>query len=396
MPTNKNAMLRYLFLDEMLSDRLNRYTCDDLREKCNERLEALGYPKIGGDYDPRYDSDEDLKKFRKNGNRVIQMDLQALQESPFNLEIYVENNRLYKKDGKPTYRYVDQTKTLFHKPLSEDEKNLLREVLNTLGQFSGLDNFEWLADLQEKLKLQSSFGQYASGKEYEKRTILSFSTNRYLEYLGKSSLLGWLFTAISRKSVIKVSYRKFTHSSIKVYIVYPYLLKLYNERWYLVCTPVKSVKTGKYNPELLFNLAIDRIESYEYVNNTEFVECPLNLDEWFDDVVGITRPDNKELEDIIFCVHPETEPYISTKPLHGSQARLVGDELSYYKSRLPLFNGWTFFRIHVIPDGVELIRLLRSYGDRLIVVSPAHLRDEVAEVIRRQDSLYSSIPKEIK
>ena len=116
MSSNKNAVIRYMYLDQMLSDRYNKYTCEELLKKVNERLEFAGYPTIGGDQ-------SDYERYIKSGKRVIQLDLQALQESPFNMEID-SSEKLY---GSPVYRFVDQTQSLFNKPLSDDEKRLLQE-----------------------------------------------------------------------------------------------------------------------------------------------------------------------------------------------------------------------------------------------------------------------------
>jgi hypothetical protein len=46
MPTNKNALTRYKFLDEMLSDRHHFYDIHDLTEKCNARLIDAGHPEV--------------------------------------------------------------------------------------------------------------------------------------------------------------------------------------------------------------------------------------------------------------------------------------------------------------------------------------------------------------
>ena len=42
LPSNKNAVIRYMYLDQMLSDRYNKYTCEELLKKVNERLEFAG------------------------------------------------------------------------------------------------------------------------------------------------------------------------------------------------------------------------------------------------------------------------------------------------------------------------------------------------------------------
>lgn len=196
MPSNKNAVIRYMYLDQMLSDRYNKYTCEDLLLKVNERLSFAGYPTIGGD-------SSDYSHYLKSGKRVIQLDLQALQESPFNMEIDSSERRY----GSPIYRYADQTQSLFSKPLSDDEKRLLQEVLNTLGQFSGLDSFEWLNDLQEKLNDRRAFGRGEYDRDMlSRRKIISFSSNDYLE--GKD-YLGTLFSLISNKKVVDVDYEPF-------------------------------------------------------------------------------------------------------------------------------------------------------------------------------------------
>lgn len=180
----------------MLSDRYNKYTCEDLLKKVNERLELAGYPTIGGDQ-------SDYDRYIKSGKRVIQLDIQALQDSPFNMEID-SSEKLY---GSPVYRYADQTQSLFSKPLSDDEKRLLQEVLNTLGQFAGLDNFEWLNDLQEKLNDKRAFGRGEYDKDIQvTRKIISFSSNDYLK--GKD-YLGTLFALISNKKVVDVEYEPF-------------------------------------------------------------------------------------------------------------------------------------------------------------------------------------------
>ena len=152
------------------------------------------------------------------------MDLQALQDSPFNMEID-SSEKLY---GAPVYRYKDPTRTLFSKQLSDDEKRLLHEVLNTLGAFSGVESFSWLHDLRERLDDERAFGNsslIANNDETSSKPIISFEENKYLknkEYLSK------LFSFISIRKTIFVRYRKFFESKAKEFEVYPYLLKQYS------------------------------------------------------------------------------------------------------------------------------------------------------------------------
>ena len=47
MSVNKNAMTRYLVLDELLSNRYHHYTLDEIVENINERLIELGIGEGG-------------------------------------------------------------------------------------------------------------------------------------------------------------------------------------------------------------------------------------------------------------------------------------------------------------------------------------------------------------
>jgi hypothetical protein len=47
MPTNKNAFIRYKYLDRLLSDHYHYYDIHDLTDKVNEMLCNDGFKKVG-------------------------------------------------------------------------------------------------------------------------------------------------------------------------------------------------------------------------------------------------------------------------------------------------------------------------------------------------------------
>lgn len=362
MPSNKNAVIRYMYLDQMLSDRYNKYTCEDLLKKVNERLELAGYPTIGGDQ-------SDYNRYIKSGKRVIQLDIQALQESPFNMEID-NSERLY---GSPVYRYADQTQSLFNKPLSDDEKRLLQEVLNTLGQFSGLDSFEWLNDLQDKLNDPHAFGrgEYDHDMIHPKK-IISFSSNDYLE--GKD-FLGSLFTLISNKKVVDVDYAPFGEPSRTIRL-YPYLIKQYNDRWYLIGTPL-STEEFPFRNDFYVNLPLNRMEAINPVENVPFIDCDPNFEERFEDIVGITYVETEPITNIILAVKNDYTGYVDTKPLHGSQVKLPIDQQVLLHEKYKAFNSYTFYSFNLKPNR-ELYNVIYRNGDNIILISPDSISGESA------------------
>lgn len=365
MAVNKNAVIRYMYLDQMLSDRHHYYTRSELTDKCNERLRADGFGEVT--------------------KRTIEMDIVALQDAPFSMDI-IEYSEIIA--GKRVIRYADQSQSLFAKPMTADEKRLLTEVLNTLGQFSGLDNFAWLDDLQSKLNDKKSFGRgYYNMDDGMNDKIISFSTN---EYLKNKELLGWFFSAIANKKVVSLVYKKFNSSEPVHFIIYPYHLKQYNDRWYLICNH-NGTDDYAYDPNFLMNLPLDRIESYEEVAGVDYIDCPVDIAERYQDVVGITYHSGRELQKIHFCVAPETSLYVDTKPLHNSQIKLTPSDQEKMQHQYPTFKDWIFYTIECIPDDYELPRLMMSYGSNMMVIEPTYLVTQIKENLHKLNQHYASL-----
>lgn len=343
----------------MLSDRYNKHTCEDLLKKVNERLELAGYPTIGGDQ-------SDYDRYIKSGKRVIQLDLQALQDSPFNMEID-SSEKIY---GSPVYRYADQTQSLFSKPLSDDEKRLLQEVLNTLGQFAGLDSFEWLNDLQEKLNDKRAFGRGEHDREMPTpRKIISFSSNDYLE--GKD-YLGTLFAFISNKKVIDVEYEPFGESPRTIRL-YPYLLKQYNDRWYLIGTPL-ATDEFPYREDFYVNLPLDRMMGVTAVEGVAYVDCDEYFEERYDDILGITWLKEEDITEIILAVKDSFTGYVDTKPLHGSQVKYPFKKQEELHKSYSAFEGYTFYSLTLKPNR-ELYNTIYRNGENVLLISPTRIRE---------------------
>lgn len=353
-------MIRYMYLDEMLSDRHHYYTRTELFEKCNERLRRDGYPEVS--------------------KRTIELDLIDLEFSPF----YMEIDQSIVVDGKHIIRYKDQTQSIFSKQISNDEKQLLSEALSTLGQFSGLNNFDWLEDLQAKLSDSSAFGGNRDVDGTDAKKVISFSCNPYLK---NQNLLGGLFSAISNKVVVSVVYKKFDIDTPSTFVVYPYLLKQYNDRWYLICNSVGD-EHFPYRADFVMNLPLDRIESYEPHYELPYKDCPLDLNERFDDIVGVTYYENRQLERVLFAISRQAANYIRTKPLHSSQIELPDGKQSEMLCKYPKLGDYVFFTLDCIPN-YELQSLLYGYGQKLVVLTPEWLRDEIRKEAEQQLENYN-------
>lgn len=342
MPTNKNALTRYKYLDEMLSDRHHYYDIHDLTEKCNEKLIDAGFPEVS--------------------QRCIEKDINYLEYNPF----YAEIER-YRVNGRRCIRYKNPSFTIFRKELSEEESNLILEVLNTIGQFDGLAHFEWLDRFKIGLGLK------------KRPRIISFSNNPYLQ---NSNLLGVLFDNISNQVAIRLEYHTFTDKETRVIIFHPYLLKQYNNRWYLIGAADDDTK--------ILNFALDRIDTVTALPEMKYKPCNEDLTDRFEDIIGVTLYEDRDIEHVLFWASNQSKDYITTKPIHGSQCQYKGEEEDELRSRYTSLNEGAFFSIDCIPN-YELIRELCSFGKDLLVIEPTSVQDDVFLRIERMYEDYLSI-----
>ena len=364
MPANKNAVTRYYILDKLLGNRYHNYSSKDLCQIVNEELKELR------------GKEELERKVEAVSLRTIQDDLHYLEsEGPFLAEIEhyqidVPSQKNPSKTVKKTcHRYADPSYSIFKKEMTEDEKYLLAEALSLLGQFDGLPNLEGLEALRKSLNVKTD------------RQIISFTKNP----LENSTLLGELFTAISQQQVVELHYHRFdTPDEERTVTLHPYLLKEYNRRWYLIAAAEESGK--------LLNFALDRIDKVVPLPSHVYVPYDDDLNERFEDIVGVTLNEDKELQTIVFWVSNGSKDYVATKPIHESQRNIRGEQEEELREKYPTLCEGRFFSIDCI-ENYELIRELTSFGKDLIVLSPQNIVEQVQQRIMEMHNEYAAVFK---
>ena len=348
MPANKNAMTRYMILDELLSNRYHDYSLDDLTNEVSRRLSEL------------YSDTKGIVR------RTIEKDINYLEyEGPFMAEIERRWIPCVNSNGKTTQkkclRYKDPSFSIFRKALSDDEKHLLKEAFSLLGQFDGLPNLEALEALRQSLQIPDKSSS---------NPIISFTKNP----LENSNLLGELFTAISQKQVIEIQYHTFAApDNFRQIDFHPYLLKEYNRRWFVIGA---ADTDGK-----ILNFSLDRIDKIVPLTTRNYIEPSEDLLERFEDIIGVTYLDESPIYQIIFWANEKEKNYIKTKPIHESQRNLTGENDELLRIENPTLKDGAFFRIDC-KYNYELIRELSSFGDGLIVLTPSEIREEIIKRVK--------------
>ena len=255
-----------------------------------------------------------------------------------------------KRGRKVYYQYSDPEFSIFTRPLSDEEITVLRSTLLMLKRFEWIPTFEWIKDLINRCEDQFK-------APVEETAFISLEENPYVQGL---KYLQPLYDAIVNKKVLDIWYHSFRYPTAQKNTVHPYYLKQYNNRWFLFC----------YNEHRgeISNYPLDRIEGIEgnslpYKNN---IFCDFN--EYFEDVVGVSKEKSAELETVSLWISSKQWPYFETKPIHGTQKVIEKRE------------DGTVIQLSVIINW-ELEQLILSQGEHIRVISPDPFREKIKKRI---------------
>ena len=336
MPVNRNALIRYRTIDKCLQNRRRKWTIEDLIDACSEAL--YEYEGI----------EKDISM------RTIRLDLNAMRSSKlgYNAPIIVTDKKYYS--------YEDADYSIANIPLTTQDLGILQEVSHLLQQFKGFSHFSEVSEMVNKLedKIYSEQHQQASVIDFEKNELLTG-----IEWLDV------LYKAIIQQQTLQLSYQSFKARQASDIIFFPYLLKEYRNRWFVL----GMKKEGK---EML-TLALDRIQSIESSAQHKFI-APKSFDSstYFADIIGVTKNLGNRPVKVRFKASRQQTPYINTKPIHPSQQ---------VEEKLP---DGAIFSITVIPN-FELERELLGFGDGLKVLSPESLVKRLKNIVSSMQEIYA-------
>ncbi|MCM1139259.1 MAG: WYL domain-containing protein [Muribaculum sp.] len=324
MATNKNARLRYEALDKCFSNFSRKFFIEDLQEAVCDYLY------------------KQLSERKSISRRQIYSDIEEMKTSP-NMQAPIES---YWDGQRKYYRYARQGFSIVD--LTDEELAELETTVRMLSSFRGMPQFDWMADIIEKLK-----------KKYKVRgtdkTILTFDSN--VDLIGIDRFKE-LFGYIVNEQPINVLYSPFHKAPYKV-LVHPYYLKQYNNRWYLLgySSEYKNISI----------LPLDRIEDVESVK-IDFIPDTIigNPDDYFYDVIGVTIPKGSSIQKVILRFSEHRYPFIKAKPIHPTQQN---NDLERVIS------------LKVIPNR-ELTATILGFGNDVEVIEPQELRDEILSIYK--------------
>ncbi len=321
MPKTKNALIRQKVIDRCLSSPKD-YSIKDMMIACNKELEAIG-------------------EYPVTAMNTIRDDLNQISSN------YQDAVIVSRRVGRNIYYcYENKDYSIYRIPLKDEEFAQLTQTLSILSKFEGMPQFEWIEDIKSALNIHTSLVP-----------IVGFDEN--IDLKGRD-YFAVLFSAINNKQVLAITYKNFKRQENQHFIVHPYYLKQYNSRWFLIGFSEIINRLSVFAFDRIIEINVER---REYIDNLRY-----DFNEYFDDMIGVSKSNDAQMEIVELWVSLERWPYIETKPLHGSQRIIKYDktgvviQLNIYVNR-------------------ELEQLILSFGDDIRVISPQSLKRTIHEKI---------------
>lgn len=339
MPANKYALLRYRIIDRCLTNKARPFPSkEDLRQACEDAL---------------YGSDGEQISIS-----TIEKDLWAMRNEG---ELGYYAPIAYSKYEKGYY-YEDADYTINDINLGDDDLEALFFAADTLAQFRDIPLFR-----SYKTAIDKIVSKLRVNRDPNDRTTDAFIQFEEAPEVQGLEHLSPLAEAIKSRYRVDVAYSKFTSDTAEHYLIEPYLLKEYRNRWYLI----------GYNANLsdFRTYALDRIRSVERTGETFDPTTEFNPDNFFRHSIGITQL-NSEPVQIVLRSTPLQAKYLESQPLHKSQKLRFLDDGSAEVSLNVLIT-------------YELINEVMGYGKALEVISPVELRERIATELAAALNYYS-------
>ena len=178
-----------------------------------------------------------------------------------------------------------------------------------------------------------------------------------------------IIQALQKNVELEVDYQKH-EGHRETFQVQPYLLKMYHRRWYLL----GYVKER----EEVRHLALDRM--YEANTTRKHFTMPENFDakKYYANTIGVYVDHQQPVEEVKIRAYGTQVEYLRDLPLHETQKE--------GRSKYGEFAEFTY-RVRITP---ELITQLLAMGDKVEVLEPASLREEIKERINNMFNFYQN------
>jgi len=176
-----------------------------------------------------------------------------------------------------------------------------------------------------------------------------------------------LLQALREKRPVSFNYKTFFEAPPRRHSVHPYLLKEYQNRWYLVAC--------YENAQKLYVFGLDRIAELK-ISDEQFVPDPkIDPRRKFRDIIGITAETGK-MEKVVLSFTPQQGNYVKALPLHHSQKPICDNDKEFQ------------IELYLVPN-FELEQKILMHGELVKVLKPAWLARNIKRSLQQALEQYT-------
>lgn len=166
---------------------------------------------------------------------------------------------------------------------------------------------------------------------------------------------------------LTMTYQSYWRDEPNTFEIEPYCVKVFKQRWYVVC------RSPYYDKVMIY--ALDRVQTLE-MRETQF-KMPQDFDSaaYFHNCFGIIADDDVDVEEISLKVYANQVKYLRALPLHHSQ------------QEVEITDTYSVFHYYLRPT-YDFVQEILSQGEMVEVLSPPYVRDKVAKTIATMAQSY--------
>ena len=330
MATNKNALRRYIIIDRCIRNNMAPFPSRHfLQQKISEELwEDISLPQI----------DKDINALKEEHDAPIAY------------------HRIHKG-----YHYTDNHYS-FRNSISDEDLWILDFAAAAVQVYGHTDINEKFLHISDRLHTGTN-----KGRDKEARATGSIQ----IEGSTTKSGYQWLFDLylhIHQSQAVKIDYNPFGREASK-HTISPYLLKQYQNRWYLVGYSKERKRTQVF--------ALDRINKMSLAKEHYLLDPEFDRQSFFEYSFGVHHAHGQQPEKVQLLFNTRQRPYLLSLPLHHSQKVLADNK-----------NG-LLMQIEIFCKGNnDFLGKILSYGDEVEVISPQYLKQEIKEKAKKMGAHY--------
>lgn len=336
MATNKHALIRYRVIDRCLRNVDGQWNWKTLAKVCAQEIDSVMDEKI------------------TLSERTIKGDIQAMRsDKALGYFAPIEYDRKEK-----SYYYSNRSYSITESPINKSDRDQLDQMISLIRQYTGFTYLNGIGNIIQKMELLV-YESMGKSKQY-------VHLDQPAQIPGQE-WLDTLYDAIKTEKAVTIEYAAFGKKPYQT-IISPYLLKEYQNRWYLYAYSHDKKGMRTYGLDRI-NLINETLQAF--IPN-EFFDPKA----YFNDLIGVTLNPKATVKQITFKVYGGQVNYIRTLPIHNTQEEIETNE------------SFSIFKVKLIPN-YELESKFLSFGETIEIIKPSSFRNTLTKRVEALRKLYS-------